>query len=758
MAERREHPDETSVRRTSPVPVTSVPAAYPSGFPFGDPHPSDTSPSSLTPTRTYEPPSSGETRALYASPRIDDPSAALGSSEQVRILFGKYLIVRKLGEGAMGEVWLVRHRDLGAERALKLINLGRFSDPEMRARARREARAMGLFSHPNAVAVHDANADGDLAYIEMEYIRGRSLNKVLEAGVPMPLDWVARLVDQLCAVLEVAHAHGIVHRDLKPSNMMLIDSSIEGREHLKILDFGIAKILHADDQGHDDLQTRNGATIGTPAYMSPEQIDSEANKIDGRSDLYSVGVILFEMLTGRRPFTSASFKLTYDHLYTPPPSFSDVNQTIRIPEEVEKLVLRCLEKDPNLRPQSARELGEEFRRLTAPPKPPEPIAPLLPRRRGLLAAVLLLAGFALSFSAWMTLRPRPFAINPATELKLTAGEKTTIPISIEGHRPKGVEFLAGVTPPGISVTRIHGESSTGVVQFALGVDPNVAPGKHLLSFRANLGSRTISAKTVRLIVKAPAVKLPEGFLPAPGTALVQDDEKIYYSEIVLDLGEGAKVEFLLMKRNKSDEPATYYIMKNKVSNRVFARFAAQAPEQLQGTAWRIPPKDGLDLPAFNVNAIEACRFADWLARGHMKIRLPTIEQWDKAAGLYDYDSNSARGPRGPFRGSWKPGDHTIAVGRDDPVPIGSSSQDISPLGCRDMAGNGSEWTRNTTSKGVMLPIPDDAFQPIVLCRGRSFRLPEPLSYDDLLNVDDPLGLDQHDGDAVNGFRLVIDDL
>ena len=231
---------------------------------------------------------------------------------------------------------------------------------------------MALFSHPNAVAVHDANADGDIAYIEMEYVRGRSLNKVLDAGVPMPLDWMARMVDQLCAVLQVAHDHGIVHRDLKPSNLMLLDAQPGAREHLKVLDFGIAKILDADDQGHDDLQTRKGATIGTPAYMSPEQIDSETNKIDGRSDIYSVGVILYEMLTGRRPFTSASFKLTYDHLYTPPPSFSDVNQTIRIPEEVEKLVLRCLEKDPNLRPQSARELGDEFRRLATPPKPPEP--------------------------------------------------------------------------------------------------------------------------------------------------------------------------------------------------------------------------------------------------------------------------------------------------------------------------------------------------------------------------------------------------
>ncbi|WP_406695966.1 bifunctional serine/threonine-protein kinase/formylglycine-generating enzyme family protein [Singulisphaera sp. Ch08] len=754
MADRRELPDEARVRRTSHVPPTDMPTTQPAGPPFVEMHPSEASSGSLPPTRTQEPPtpSTGATLSLYATPRMDDPRAAIGSSEQVRILFGKYLVVRKLGEGAMGEVWLVRHRDLGAERALKLINLGRFSDPEMRARARREARAMGLFSHPNAVAVHDANADGDLAYIEMEYIRGRSLNKVLEPGVPMPLDWVARMVEQLCAVLEVAHAHGIVHRDLKPSNMMLLDSQPEGREHLKILDFGIAKILHADEQGHEDLQTRSGATIGTPAYMSPEQINSEANQIDGRSDLYSVGVILFEMLTGRRPFTSASFKLTYDHLHTPPPCFSEVNATIRIPEAVEKLVLRCLDKDPALRPQSARELGDEFRRLATPPKPPEPIATPLPTRRGLLGALLLVAGLAIGIAVWVSMRPHPFNIHAAQpDLSLPAGGSATITILAEGDRPKHVDYQADVTPPGISVTKAGGKSSTGVQQFALAIGPNVVPGVTVLSFRAHTGTSKFKTN-VRLTVEAPKVELPDDFVPAPGSVLIQDHDRIFHSQIFKNLGDNAKVEFLFIKRNQSDEPASFYIMKDKISNRVFARFAAKEPKLLKGTAWRMPPGKGQNLPAFNVTAEEACRFAHWLGRDRAKVRLPRVEQWDKASGCYDVTTQ-----QGPFVEPWKPGDLTIAVGRDSPAPVGSSSHDLSPLGCRDMAGNGMEWTRNSTIEGKMLPFPEGSFDPVLL-RGRSFKLSSPLLYKDLRDVDERMNWDADKGESDIGFRLVIDDL
>src|SRR5262249_42720005 len=145
----------------------------------------------------------------------------------------------------------------------------------------------------------DARMARDAAFIEMEYVRGQSLNKLLKTGVPMPLDWVGRILEQLCDVLEVAHALKIVHRDLKPANLMLVDGRPPGKEQLKVLDFGIAKILEGDE-GSLDFHTKTECFVGSAPYSSPEQVTS--GTLDVRSDLYSVGVILFEFLAGHRPF------------------------------------------------------------------------------------------------------------------------------------------------------------------------------------------------------------------------------------------------------------------------------------------------------------------------------------------------------------------------------------------------------------------------------------------------------------------------
>ena len=309
---------------------------------------------------------------LELKTRLSSPGGLLKPGQ---VLFDKYLVVRRLGQGGMGEVWLVRHLDLDAERALKLIISNVAFDAEHRARFRREARVMARFTHPNAVTVHDAvvRPDGNTAYIEMEYVRGRSLKELLEPGVPMPLDWTARIVAQLCDALQVAHENGIVHRDLKPSNLMLLDGQPPGREHLKVLDFGIAKILGADQNDPEALVSRADVPLGTPLYMSPEQIVASPNSLDARSDIYSVGMILYELLTGHQAFAGAFHKLIYQHMHTPATPLTARNPTTPIPPEVERVVLRCLEKDPSLRPQSARALAEEFLQAAAPVIQPLPV-------------------------------------------------------------------------------------------------------------------------------------------------------------------------------------------------------------------------------------------------------------------------------------------------------------------------------------------------------------------------------------------------
>ena len=256
----------------------------------------------------------------------------------------------------MGTVWLVRHLGFDSDRALKLIISGIALDKQMRARFKREARIMDRLNHPNVVRVYDTQLVQNTAFIEMEYIPGQSVEQLLKLhpGVPMPLDWVTDLLYQLCDVLQAAKDAGIIHRDLKPSNLMVVEGRTPGTKILKLLDFGIAKIR----EGADDFQTMTGAYIGTPYYSSPEQIQGEV--LDARSDLYSVGVILYELLTGHLPFTGPINAMIYHHVMTPPPPFASRNANLAIPPGVEQVVMRCLAKDRNDRPQSPRELAEMF--------------------------------------------------------------------------------------------------------------------------------------------------------------------------------------------------------------------------------------------------------------------------------------------------------------------------------------------------------------------------------------------------------------
>lgn len=273
------------------------------------------------------------------------------------VLFDRYLVERKLGEGGMGTVWLVRHLEFDSPRALKLIVSGIALDEQTRARFKREARIMDRLNHPNVVRVYNASLGKETAFIEMEYVPGHSLNTVLNPGVPLPLSEVVQLVEQLCDVLQAANDQGIIHRDLKPSNLIVADGRNPGQKMLKLLDFGIAKIRSGEAE---DAITRTGLFLGTPVYSSPEQI--QGGKVDSRSDLYSLGVLLYEMLTGYRPFSGSLTALICCHTTVPPPPFRAINPNVELPEALEQVVMACLAKSPDDRPQSPRQLAEMFHR------------------------------------------------------------------------------------------------------------------------------------------------------------------------------------------------------------------------------------------------------------------------------------------------------------------------------------------------------------------------------------------------------------
>lgn len=271
-----------------------------------------------------------------------------------------YRITAKLGQGGMGEVYRATDQKLGREVALKVLPAELASSAERLERFQREAKALAALDHPNIVSVFSVEdaphaAGGRVHFLTMQLVEGSSLDPILsEGGLPVEtlLDYAIALADALAA----AHAKGIVHRDLKPANVIITEN---GR--VKVLDFGLAKITApqdeavADSEAPTDLQTREGIVMGTVPYMSPEQLSGRA--IDSRSDIFSLGVLLYEMTTGRRPFEGRSpVELASSILRDPPPPLSAVRTDL--PAGLGRIVSRCLEKEPGKRYQDAAELHE----------------------------------------------------------------------------------------------------------------------------------------------------------------------------------------------------------------------------------------------------------------------------------------------------------------------------------------------------------------------------------------------------------------
>ncbi len=320
------------------------------------------------------------------------PSVAPGAPEAI----GPYRVLKPLGEGGMGMVYLAEHTYLKRQVALKVVRPElRYSDTA-RARFEREVLAVARLKHPNIVTVHDAGEERGVAYLAMELVEGRGLDEELErlraAGTRMELRAVARLGIEMASALHAAHAAGVLHRDVKPSNLRL---DREGRALL--LDFGLAQA-----EGHASISV-TGHFRGTPAYASPEQVDGQL-ELDARSDVYSLGATLYECLAGRPPFEGRSTLHLFQSILTEPPK-APSKLGSEVDAELERIVLRALAKSRDDRQRDAAEFERELRQwleraapagsapASTPVPPPRPSAP---RRSALLVAGLAVAAAAVS--------------------------------------------------------------------------------------------------------------------------------------------------------------------------------------------------------------------------------------------------------------------------------------------------------------------------------------------------------------------------
>lgn len=267
----------------------------------------------------------------------------------------RYHILKKLGEGGMGTVYLAEHVKMGRKSALKVMNPGMNTDPDAIARFNREASNASRLSHPNICAIYDFGETPEgLIYLAMEFIEGKALTDLIEADGLLTPARAASIVHQTADALQIAHDAGIVHRDLKPDNIM-VTKARDGSDLVKVVDFGIAKASSSDAQ----KVTKTGLVVGTPEYMSPEQLAGD--KLDGRSDIYSLGLVAFNCLTGKLPFPSETAQeAMIMRLTDRPKTLAELRPDFVWPDALQAIMDKVLARDADDRYQSAAQFGREF--------------------------------------------------------------------------------------------------------------------------------------------------------------------------------------------------------------------------------------------------------------------------------------------------------------------------------------------------------------------------------------------------------------
>ena len=430
----------------------------------------------------------------YSRPMADGPE---GSADPLlgTVIGGKYRVLGVVGRGGYGTVYRAEQPALHRPVAIKVLDpaFATHDDPQVVQRFLREAAAAARLRHPNIVDVHDFGQEGGRPYLVMELLEGRTLNDVLKREGALPVVRTLHLAKQLCRALREAHKHGLVHRDVKPSNVLLVDRD-EDPDFVKVLDFGLV----LDASSAEEL-TREGRFVGTPRYMSPEHFGHGG--ADARSDIYSVGVLLYRMLGDAVPFDGTAVAILGGHLHRPPPPLSGHAAARAVPPDLEAAVMRCLAKRPEDRFQTIADLLHELHRIdgevrgdgpslsqasgTAPLQAPaaEPTSPARPGR--LLWVWLLVPVFAGATALAVVYALRPSGPRVIVE------PRPEPPISAPAPEPPPAELRLELdsTPPGATVW--EGDERLGVTPLRLtrGLPPEAAASPRRLELRL-AGHRT----------------------------------------------------------------------------------------------------------------------------------------------------------------------------------------------------------------------------------------------------------------------------
>jgi serine/threonine protein kinase len=591
---------------------------------------------------------------------LDDGSPLVQADTLVgTILDGRYRLDSLIGTGGMGDVYRATHVHIDAEFAVKLLKPELVANQTALKRFRLEAKAAGRIHHPNAVVVTDFGVTPErIVYLVMELVKGQSLRSVMLKEGKLDCRRTVNLVRQVCGAVDAAHHSGVIHRDLKPDNILI--ETVQDTERVKVLDFGIAKLKEAKT---DALLTQAGTIIGTPQYMSPEQC--QGKHLDPSSDIYSIGIILYEMLTGEVPFKEeAALQVVYDQLHVPPRPLRELAP--HVPVQLEQVVMRALEKNPGQRQASAIQLSDELKQALEMAREEGSLSrtdPLVTRPLG--AAEALRA--AEQSSQMPTLaEPRQHLFDKeTTAMPGPSAETNILPTQVEAGQTISLGEKAAAaqktTDPGQEIKAAAPGGNARARLMALAAIVLVALAAIIIYF---------SSKDEPAVPQQPTPQAPEGMVYIPG------------GKFLLGRNDGSPDE----GPAHEVEVESFFLDLHEVTNQDYKRFidatGHPAPKHWNFSGSYVP--DEARLPVIYVTWDDATAYAKWANK-----RLPTEAEWEYAARGGD------KGYRYPWGNQWQAGAANVdRKGQFKPAPVRSFDQDVSPFGIYDLAGNVSEWVQD----------------------------------------------------------------